>query len=170
MRQAARLMFWGLLLWGFDFSLNGLNLLPDWLGYLLQAKGCRRADSQSAAFGKAHQFSLALAALWVVQWLTVAPIAELAEYAMRVLECVAVWWLLTGVAEAYGRADRPDLASLCLKARVPYVALRGTLLLAHFAKNQGAISFVPLFVIVVAMVAMHCVTMYLVWQARQIPS
>ena len=60
-----------LILLDFPFSLanSTLQLLPDWLGYLLLLAGCTQLENESELFGKIRAFCLALCVFSAFIWL-----------------------------------------------------------------------------------------------------
>ena len=68
-----RKIFWGFFLILLDFPLSFANstlqLLPDWLGYLLLLTGCAQLEVESDLFGKLRSFCIALCIFSAILWL-----------------------------------------------------------------------------------------------------
>ena len=56
-------LFWGFLLIMFDFRLQGIDLLPDVIGYILMAGGLKLVLEESASFAAARKLVLPLGIL-----------------------------------------------------------------------------------------------------------
>ena len=68
-----RKLFWGFFLIlldaPFSFANSTLQLLPDWLGYLLLLAGCAQLEDESELFGKMRSFCIALCIFSAFLWL-----------------------------------------------------------------------------------------------------
>lgn len=104
-------IFWGFLLMflSFDLDLNGhsLDVLPDFVGYILLLQGMRELEHESDMFKNARPFAVGMtiytAVLWVGQLLAVHAgngwITELLEIASTVVALYISWMLIQGVTE-----------------------------------------------------------------------
>ena len=68
-------IFWGLVLWFFDFRLNGFDLLPDAVGLLLVASGSLGLRAGSRRFSSASTLCFVLAGLWPLEFVDTRPAA-----------------------------------------------------------------------------------------------
>ena len=59
-------IFWGLLITALDLRINGLDILPDGLGYVLAATGANKLATHSSRFGTAGLICWVLAVLWLI--------------------------------------------------------------------------------------------------------
>ncbi|MFD2114800.1 hypothetical protein ACFSTH_09335 [Paenibacillus yanchengensis] len=63
-----RVIAWGLLLVVLDFNINGFDLLPDWLGYIIIISGCHQLSNQLSysQFRHANLAAYALLFIYIV--------------------------------------------------------------------------------------------------------
>jgi hypothetical protein len=66
-------LFWGFFFLFLNFSLNfngaSLQLLPDWLGFILLFAACSELENESELFSKPRPFCIGLAAYTALLWL-----------------------------------------------------------------------------------------------------
>ncbi|QDV21638.1 hypothetical protein Pan153_63280 [Gimesia panareensis] len=116
-------LFWGLLIVLLDFSINGFDLLPDGVGYLIMAAGCYGLASLSPRFLTAQTLCLVLAVLWLIHFAIDGTAAVFFKFLMQVVNCVMIWQLLGGIREFALSKTRQDLARRAENRRLAYVAL-----------------------------------------------
>ena len=117
-------IFWGLILVFLDFSINGLDLLFDGLGYLLIAIGCGGLSSSASRFAVARVLSLILVLLWFVGFFVDRDLAGPYALAMNVVNAVMVWQLLSGIAAFSQARGRHDLANQAINRRLAYALIQ----------------------------------------------
>lgn len=176
-------LFWGFffICLNFNLTFNGhqLNILPDFVGYILLIRGMGELAAESAFFERARPFAAGMAVyaaiLWIGALLGVTSdgwIASLLELATTVLALYISWLLIRGVLEMEERkaADwggKPLLGRWKLLLCVQIVSrLLG--LMADLA-NLGVIFTL---VAAVSIVGMVCLILYLlawyrVWNAYE---
>ncbi|HCS53130.1 MAG TPA: hypothetical protein DIW81_16305, partial [Planctomycetaceae bacterium] len=136
-------LFWGLLLVILDFSINGIDLLADGVGYLIVAAGCRGLSQLSKKFETARMFCFALGVLWLLGFAVRGDFAILYGLVTMVVNCAMIWRLLGGIGEFAKSRQRQDLADRASNRRVAYVAIMvSTSLLA--VAMQGSQNVGPL--------------------------
>ena len=123
MRAHFSQLFWGLLVVLLDFSINGFDLLPDGIGYLIMAAGCYGLASLSLRFRTAQMLCLLLAVFWLIHFAIDGTAAMFFKYLMQVVKCVMIWHLLGGIREFALSKSRQDLARQAENRRLAYVAL-----------------------------------------------
>ena len=116
-------LFWGLLIVIFDFAINGFDLLPDGIGYLLVAWGCQGLISGSSQFKLAQMLSIALCVLWAVGFLIDGSLSTPFGIVVVVINCLMIWYLLGGIVELAEARQNADLASKANHRRIIYTAL-----------------------------------------------
>lgn len=116
-------LFWGLLLVLLDFSINGFDILPDGLGYLIVAAGCSGLSTLSPRFSTARILCFVLAILWLVGFAIHRDIATVYGLARTLVNCAFIWQLLGGIAEFAIDRGRRDLAERAHTRRVAYIAI-----------------------------------------------
>ena len=116
-------IFWGLLLVILDFRVNDLDLLPDFLGYIIVAVGAAGLIEASARFRPARNLGWVLAFLSLAGLFFVRDASVVLGLITTALDCALVWCLLGGVMDISSAKGRPDLAEQASKRRVAYLAL-----------------------------------------------
>lgn len=114
-------IFWGMILVSLDLKLSSANsaldLLPDFVGYLLIAVGTKALSADSDYFKKAHVFSIIMIVLGAVDWLCAGIgvyIPNTVPYIIISLIMIAaslavVWLIIAGL----GQVERETHAPLC---------------------------------------------------------
>ena len=116
-------IFWGLLIIIFDFYIHYIDVLPDFIGYILVATGCRALGSVSRHFATASVLSWVLTALSFFGWVLRG--MRLLGYVNLLLDCVMIWFLLGGIIEMALAQQRDDIAKRAANRRIAYVSLMG---------------------------------------------
>ena len=131
-------IFWGLLLAFLDFKINGFDLLPDVVGYVLVAVGAFSLGVYSPKFSLGGALSCLQAAGWLVGLAVGGEAGVPFGLLMTALNCGMIWTLLGGMIDFTTAKDRPDLAELAHNRRVLYVAITaGVWLFAAVANGSG---------------------------------
>ncbi len=141
-------LFWGLLVVIFDFSINGFDLLPDGVGYLIVAAGCRGLSQYSPKFATAGTLCFVLGALWLLGFAVHGDLAIPFGLVTMIVDCAMIWQLLGGIGEFALSRQRQDLADRASNRRVAYVAIVVSSSLLAFA-TQGSRNAGPLAIILV---------------------
>lgn len=130
-------IFWGLLLVILDFNINRIDILPDFVGYILIAVGCRGLSSASRHFATASMMSWVLLGVTVVGYAVSGDLAQIWRLVHLAVDCAMIWFLLGGVMELATIRQRPDLSDRASKRRISYVALMCLLTLTGYVA-QGS--------------------------------
>ena len=84
-------LFWGLLLVILDFKINGFDLLPDGLGYLIVAAGCGGLGRLSSRFPSARFLCFLLAIFWLGEFVIGGgDIAVIFGVALTLVHCAMI--------------------------------------------------------------------------------
>jgi len=166
MRSHFSQLFWGLLLVILDFNINGFDLLPDGLGYLIVAAGCSGLSTLSPRFSKARTLCFISAALWLIGFAIQGDIAIVYGLATTLVNCAFIWQLLGGIGEFAMDRGRSDLAERAHNRRLAYVAVMiGTTLLAFMINgSRDAGSLVV--VLVVSMLILMVMILHLIHRTK----
>ena len=157
-------LFWGLLIVIFDFSMNGFDLLPNGVCYLIVAAGCKSMAAWSPRFTTARTFCFVLAILWLVGFAIHSEIATVISLARTLINCAFLWQLLGGIAEFALDRQRPDLAGRAHNRLLAYVAVMlGTALLTLLIHGSNG----PLAVLlVVTMLVLMVMILHLIYRIK----
>ena len=120
MSKSLGLVFWGILLAMLDFRINGFDLLPDFLGYLLVAIGCTGLISASSLFKPARLIAWILV-IFELASLAGARLGEPISSVDSLLDLVLIWCVLGGVIELAVAQGREDLARRATVRRKLYL-------------------------------------------------
>lgn len=115
-------IFWGLLLVILDFRIKQFDVIPDFVGYILVALGCRALATLSSHFSTAALVSWMLVGSSLLRVMTnrLGWVFTLVHIA---LDCLMMWFLLGGVINFASAKDRADLASRASVLRLWYVVV-----------------------------------------------
>lgn len=122
-------IFWGLLLVILDLKVNQLDLLPDFLGFILIAFGARRLAPFSPQFRTAHVLSWVLCGLSLIGIFLRGNAGSLYSMVVTGLDCWMMWCLLGGMMDYSTAQGRPDLAEMARRRRLAYVIILAGLFL-----------------------------------------
>ena len=123
MRSSFLLIFWGLLLSVFPFKLNGVDLLPDVIGYLLVFLGCRGLMSQAVGFTVAGPVAIVLMLLWLIAIVIPREMSSVFGTVVIVVNLVLVWYLIEGIGEIATRGGRQEIVESSRTRRAVYVVV-----------------------------------------------
>jgi hypothetical protein len=175
-----RRIFWGLLFTVFDFHINGFDLLPDVVGFLLIALGLGLLAPQSLRFHTARIMAWFLFVLWF------ASLFSLVEGANEggpfggwfyfgvvrdVIDVTMVWQLCGGIIELARERGHEDLALRANTRRALYLALTLAAYFLSFAVLPGNPEFAVVAVIgllVFAIVVMILLMALMLRAAREL--
>ena len=118
-------IFWGLLLVILDLKFNRFDALPDFVGHILVALGCRGLTGISPHFSRASKLSWALAVLRFLSLVLPDNATHGLGYALLTLDCLTIWFLLGGIMDLAVARQRLDLAKRASVRRVGYIVLIG---------------------------------------------
>ena len=116
-------VFWGLLLVILDLSVNGLDLLPDVIGYVLVAVGLGGLTSLSEQFATAQTYARVLVPFALLTWLPLGELGWVLRLVHLGLHCAMMWFLLGGIMDYATARNRPDLAEHASTRRLAYILL-----------------------------------------------
>ncbi len=162
-------LFWGLLLALADLEINHFDLLPDFVGYLLVAVGCRGLVSVSPQFDTAATFGWLLVGLSLLNLVVRGAALTVLSLAGIVLNCGMMWFLLGGIMSLAASYRRPDLAASAENRRSAYMILMGVialiLLLAQVSPALGTLLALATFVMMLVLVVL---ILHLTWQMKEL--
>ena len=166
MRANYSMLFWGLLLVILDFSINGFDLLPDGIGYLLVAAGCSGLATMSRQFTTAQTLSYVLAVLWLIGIFVGGQLGTLLALASTVLNCLCIWMLLGGIAEVATSRGRTDLAARARQLRMAYVVVMGIMTFAAWLLSGAVGGGLIVIGLVVALIIVMIMILILIHHAK----
>jgi len=159
-------LFWGLLLVILDFSINGFDLFPDIVGYLLVAAGCSGLADMSHRFSTARAMAFALAILWLIGFAIHGEFRIFYGISRTLANCAFMWQLLGGIADFATTRGRMDLAKLAYNRRVAYVAIVLGSTCFAFALNGSRNAGPLILVVVVATLVLMVLILHLIHRAK----
>jgi hypothetical protein len=160
-------IFWGLLLVILDLRLSRIDVLPDFIGYILVALGCGGLVALSS------QFSTARIVSWILvvsslAWFVVTGLGWVFTLVHIALDCVLMWFLLGGVMEFASAKTRPDFAERASKLRIAYVALMAVGALAGIvARASHNVAKVMAFVVIIGSVILLAFILHLIHRVKR---
>lgn len=133
-RSACRKLFWALVFL-FDFQVHGLDILPDWIGYILFAIALTQLAPAHSRFARGRIYAVVLTvlsvgyAVWSFgQRSTTAPTGGYPSVAFAVLSLTAlldllmIWDVCEGIAALARAVGYRDLARSAFVPQVVYAA------------------------------------------------
>ena len=115
------LIFWGLLLVFLNFRIDHVDILPDFVGYILVAVGCSRLSGASRCFPTARSLSCVLVLFDVLSYALSGSAATSFNLLERIVHCTMMWFLLGGLMELAQAQHRTDLSDRASRYRAAYV-------------------------------------------------
>ncbi|MFS0724643.1 hypothetical protein [Paenibacillus sp. 1P07SE] len=110
--------FWGFLFIMFNFRIQGFDILPDVIGFILFAVGFRTLARESDSFERAKLFNFGLIFLSLFSLYQSPnregefnPLGFFVGIATLVLLLIVVHHLLAGIKDMASRQERPDLVA-----------------------------------------------------------
>ena len=179
-------LFWGMffIYLHFNLNMNGhrLNLLPDFVGFILLVLAASALEGESAFFKRARPFSVGLAVYAALSWVGallavtaegwLSGAAELLSLAAMLVTLYVGWLLSRGVLETETRRET-DWGGKTLLSRWKLLACvqavnRALSLLATFTGEE----IIYILVAAMSIVGMVCIILYLlawyrVWNASE---
>lgn len=159
-------LFWGLLLVILDFSINGFDLFPDIIGYLIIAAGCTGLANTSHRFSTARAMAFALAILWLIGFAVQGEFRIFYGISTTLANCAFMWQLLGGVADFATARGRIDLAKLAYNRRVAYVAIILVSACLGFALSGSRNAGPLVLVVVISMIVLMVMILHLIHRAK----
>jgi hypothetical protein len=117
------LIFWGLIFVIVNVTLNGFDLLPDFIGYLLVAVGTDGLGAVSRKFSTARTLAWCLVPVSLASLFVAGELGTTLGYVRFALDCFMMWALLGGIMDFAVARERFDLAQRAAARRVAYVVL-----------------------------------------------
>ena len=157
-------IFWGLLLVVLDFSINQIDILPDFLGYVLVALGCRGLCDASPRFSTAANLAWVMVVLAVVILTMPEASTPAFSYLCTAVDCAMMWFMLGGVIALADFRQRPDLSLRASNRRIAYVTIVGisTLLgLMEHPRTGAEIGFM----LAISVIVVMCLILHLIHRA-----
>jgi hypothetical protein len=160
-------IFWGLILAFLDFKINGLDLLPDVLGFGLIGLGAVGLQSLSPKFSLAGALSFFLAVSSLIGLAVSGEAAKAFSVVVTGINCAMFWSLLGGIGDYTNSTERHVLTSRAHNLRIGYVAMMcGTLLLGLTGHELGAAGALLGAAAVIAMIVVMVLILHLIHQVR----
>ena len=158
MRTSFGCIFWGLIFNLINISINGFDLLPNGIGYLLIAWGASQLVAQSAKFATASALSTVLILVWLVRFAGDIE-AVWAHYIVSVILNVTMYWfLLGGIIDFAMARERTDLAERAANRRIYYAAIMAiSVLLPAIAPVAPLVIILVIAGVVVSIMILHLV-------------
>jgi hypothetical protein len=160
-------IFWGLLVVILDFHFNRVDILPDFVGYVLIAIGCRGLVFASRHFSTASVMSWVLLTLNLLEFAFRGDEGQVFQWASLVFDSAMMWFLLGGVMELATAHQRMDLSESASKRRIAYVVLRGLLTLTGLvAEGSRGVATVIAVAGLVCMLSLLFLILHLIHRAK----
>ena len=158
LRAAVRRVAWGYLLILLDINLGALNILPNWLGYVLILRALPALKEETQSAGLLEPLGILLAVwdgiLWIGTLLGTAINWPLPQLLVTVISLYFHFQLLTNLADIAGKYGCPWESKLRILRAVQVVLLTVTYLLVSFVEN--AVFFTLLAVVNLIVVVWIC--------------
>lgn len=176
MRSGFMFVFWGLFLVFLDFRINGLDLLPDFAGYILIAIGFNELTNYHSNFETARIFSIVLIVLSLFTLIKFDqgpgfhfnPILSLIQTAYMIIDLLMIWFMCNGIAALATAKNNPSLVETAIFRRNLYfgLALAGMLVvvIAAISPPTGLILIIPFIIFLIVMLVLM---LNLVWRASR---
>jgi hypothetical protein len=116
-------IFWGLLLVIVDIRINRLDLVPDFIGYILVAIGCAGLATVSRQFSTASNLSWVLLGFNLLSFLLRGHAFTAFGILNLAVDCAMMWFLLGGVMDLAAAKNRPDMVERASSRRIAYIAV-----------------------------------------------
>ena len=160
-------LFWGLLFVILDVRVNGIDLLPDFLGYITVAIGARGLIEASDRFRMAANLSWILAILSLPNVFVPRNTWPMLGLVNIVFDCTMMWFLLGGLIDLALARGRLDLAEQAHNRRVAYLTLTCIVAIASFAlRGTHSVGALPVLLAAVGIVIMAAMILHLVYRVR----
>jgi hypothetical protein len=159
-----RKLFWGFLFILIDFRIQGVDILPDLVGFIFFAAGFSILASGSHYFGKAQQFNIPMAVLSIfqiyerpvhdggIQPVSITPFGILIGLAAIVLTLLVVYNLFMGIKEMAEQNGRMDLSDEAGHRWNQFLLLHVALLIALFLMFIPPLAFIAFMAMLIAFI------------------
>ena len=161
-------IFWGLLLVILDININHIDILPDFIGYILVAMGCRGLAMVSHRFVTAQTLSWILAVFALTDYVPLGHDASAVFSLVHLaVDCTMMWFLLGGVMEFAAARRRMDLSLQAAHRRIAYIALTcAATFIAHMTGRADYAAFTVGISIVICILILLFLILRLIYQVR----
>jgi len=161
-------IFWGLVLIIVDININHFDILPDIIGYILVAIGCRGLTTESPRFSTAGTLSWVMVIIVLLGYAVRSNAGSWFGLVSAALDCTMMWFLLGGVMDLAASRQRMDLSERASNGRIAYVAIMAaaTLLGLLAQGSPGATVFVALILVASALVLLFLI-LHLIHRVRR---
>jgi hypothetical protein len=160
-------IFWGLLLVILDVRISRIDILPDFIGYILVAVGCAGLSGASRHFSVASVLSWVLAVLSLVAYALRGSTATGFGFLCLAFDSAMMWFLLGGVMELAAARERLDLSTRAANRRIAYVALMCLAALAGFvAQSSRDAAVIMAVVLVICTLPLLFLILHLIHRAK----
>ncbi len=161
-------IFWGLLLAITDITINGIDILPDFIGYILVGLGCAGLGNVSRRFGVASTCSIFLTLIALAEYFIRGEFAVAVSYVRLVLDCVMMWTLLGGVMDFANSRERFDLARTASNRRALYVGfIAFVYLVAWLGRSSRDLALPVWFLCLGLMIFVVCLILGVILRAKR---
>lgn len=161
------LVFWGLAVIAVDIQVGQVDILPDFVGYILVALGAAGLVGWSEQFHLARLISWVLVPYPVLLWVFSGPFLKVLSLAGVILNGALLWFLLGGVMAFAESKSHREWVSRASTYRWIYVGLLTFGVLVSFiAPALPNLARVLGYVVYVAMLALMAVILYLFHQVK----
>lgn len=163
------IVFWGLVISIIDIRINGVNLIPDFIGYLIIIVGLGRAKELDSSFKIARFASWILAPLAVTDIIKIDgtqnslwPLSVLTS----IIYIVFTWFLLDGIIETARQYENEYVKRLAEKVRIAATVI---LVLPVFQPIPLFPLFPPVILFIVAIALLVGIAeLYVIYETAQI--
>ncbi|HEX8242272.1 MAG TPA: hypothetical protein VF541_02205 [Longimicrobium sp.] len=163
-RTAFTTIFWGLVMTVVDVRINSLDLVPDFIGYLLVFSGLRQLAPLHAGFGAARTSALAMVVLSLPNLIGVE--SPLLNVIVIVGDLLIFWPACTGINALASAAGNGSLADAALTRRNLQALISAIALLGEVpARAHSALVRPFLFPLVIFVLAVLFLMLHLMWRA-----
>lgn len=117
--MAYNYLFWGFVLLMFDINVNGFDIIPDILGFILLYKGLSILEYKNINFEKAKRITIVMIILSIIDYILVyinpISIGLLLLFTYIILELIIVYRICMGIAEEAFKVDDYELEDKAIK-------------------------------------------------------
>lgn len=117
--MAYNYLFWGFVLLMFDINVNGFDIIPDILGFILLYKGLSILEYKNINFEKAKRITIVMIILSIMDYILVyinpISIGLLLLFTYIILDFIIVYRICMGIAEEAFKVDDYELEDKAIK-------------------------------------------------------
>lgn len=160
-------IFWGLLITVLDLNINGVDILPDFVGYMIAAMGCTALTAASRHFSLAALLAWVLLILSVFVYALSGRVLTGGRLLAMGIDIAMMWQILAGVMELAKAKGRGDLAGLAERHRKEYLlaAILGTVM-AVLVSRGGLITGMMALLLWVFLSVVLCFILHLIHRVK----